>query len=124
MRVIRSLADIDAIADPELRQLIQQSADQLLGQFEPSEYSLQELGFFIVVEPGDTINELDEQLGRSILDTTPEIVLEHPGWYQLVFIISDDGFGAEVFVPKSGADPGLIALCRMYAVSSPEGSNP
>ena len=117
-------AGTNALADPELRRLIHQSADQLMSQFEPGEYSLEELGVFIVVESGDSIDAIDEQLGRSILDTRPELVLEHPGWYQLVFILSDDGYGVEVFVPKdSSIPPDLIALCRRYAVHLPEGTD-
>lgn len=119
MLVIRDLATdavANAIADPELRRLIHQSADRLLSQFEPGEYSLEELCFFIVVEPGDTVGEIDDRLGRSILDTRPELVLEHPDWYQLVFVLSDDGFGVEVFVPKTaGVEPDLLALCATYA---------
>lgn len=115
MQVIRRVSKIAAIADPELRQLIQQSADHLLSQFEPGEYSLEELAFYIVVEPQDSIADIDREIGRAILETTPELVVDHPGWYQLVVVLSDEGYGVEVFIPKAPAiHPELIAMCQRH----------
>ncbi len=54
MKIVRDRPAIDAIADPELRQLIQQSADPLLSQFDPGEYTLEELCYFIGVEPSSS----------------------------------------------------------------------
>lgn len=51
----------DAIADPEMRDLVQQR----LLDIEP--HSLSELGAIIVVEPGDSIAAIDRQLGFHIL---------------------------------------------------------
>jgi hypothetical protein len=44
---------------------------------------------------------------------TPE---EHPGCYEMVFILNDDGFGIEIFIPKTGGiDADLLAMCAEYA---------
>ena len=35
----------------------------------------------------------------------------------MVFIISDDGYGIEVWIPKTeGIDPDLLAMCKAFAV--------
>jgi hypothetical protein len=34
----------------------------------------------------------------------------------MVFILSDDGFGVEIFVDMDGIDPDLLAMCQRYAV--------
>jgi len=114
VQTIKSISDITKVDDPKLRQLIQQSVEQQLSQFEPGEYSLEELGFYIVVEAGDTISEMDERLGRSILAPRPELVVDHPGYFEAVFILSDDGLGVTIFSPKQDADPQLLAMCQFY----------
>jgi hypothetical protein len=46
-----------------------------------------------------------------------EILDEHAGYYELVFLIDDSGYGIEVFVPKTeGVDPELLAMCRRFAL--------
>lgn len=53
-----------------------------------------------------------------------DLLEEHPSCYEIMFVISDDGFGIEVFVPKEkGIDPDLLAMCSMHAVPS-KGSEP
>ena len=114
--------DIDSVADPELRRLLRERVRDM----EP--YSPAELGYFLIVEPRDGIEAVDAQLGFSILGNrwngtrwgdpafTPswEILSEHQGWYELVFVLSDYGSGVTVFVPKQGADSELLTMCRQY----------
>ena len=126
MIVIRDLPAIDAIPDPDLRYLIQQRAAALAEY----ELPLADLALFIIVQPGDTITAIDDCLGFSILANrwtgirygqsgfTPswEVIEEHAHWYELVFVLSDDGFGVYVFVPKDSAiNPKLLAMCSAYA---------
>ena len=63
MIVIRDFVAIDSVPDPDLRQLIQQRADAL------AEYELPmaDMALFIIVQPGDTLADIEAQLGRSIL---------------------------------------------------------
>lgn len=127
MQVIRDLASAAQIDDLEIRHLIEQHIHDL-SQDEPYDPDLH--GYFIVVEPGDRLDALNHQIGFSILanrfdgthfcdpDFTPsfEILEEHGTCYEMVFIISDDGFGVEVFIPKTGGvDPDLLAMCARYA---------
>ena len=97
------------------------------------------LGYFLIVEPGDSLQAINAQLGFNILTNrwtgirfdqpgytqSFEILDEHAGYYEMVFIISDDGFGIEVFIPKAeGVDPDLLAMCQRYAVPAPAISAP
>ena len=84
----------------------------------------------IVVEPGDTVAALEEECGCPILrNLFDEVRFGEPGYapsfehledhgqcYEMVFILSDDGSGVSVFVPKvKGIDAELLKLCAAYA---------
>jgi len=126
MQVIRDPASTAQIANPEIRRLVEQRIYDL-GK-EP--FDLATLGYFLVIEPGDTLNTINTQLGFPILtnrwtglhfgqpDFVPsfEFVEEFSGCFEIVFVISDDGFGIEVFVPKTaGIASELLELCQRYA---------
>ena len=127
MQVLRDQASISTIDDPELRTLIEKRV-QTLAEFD--DYELHELVNFLVVEPGDALQALDLQLGFPILENrfdgsrfgdpgfTPsfDLLEEHAGCYEIVFVVSDDGFGIEVFVAKDPGVPSeLLAMCAAYA---------
>ena len=127
MQVLRDQASISTIDDPELRTLIEKRV-QTLAEFD--DYELHELVNFLVVEPGDALHALDMQLGFPILQNrfdgsrfgdpgfTPsfDLLEEHAGCYEIVFVVSDDGFGIEVFVAKDPGVPSeLLAMCVAYA---------
>lgn len=127
MLVLRDPALASTIGDPEMRAIVEQRFEMLSAE-EPYDPDLN--GYFTVVEPGDRLDALNHQIGFSILTNrfdgthfgdsgfTPsfEILEEHAGCYEMVFIISDDGFGVEVFIPKRpGIDPDLLAMCARYA---------
>lgn len=103
MQIIRSPADAGA-ADPELRQLI---TDTIARVADCPEI----LGFVLVVEPGDTIADLDAVLRFSILAGRHEFIQEHAHWFELVYVLGQDGYGLEVFVPKDIDLPDLLAMC-------------
>jgi hypothetical protein len=114
-----------------MRSLVEQRF-AMLAEDEPYDPDL--FGYFIVVDGGDRVTTLDEQLGFPILSNrfdgthfgdpgfTPchEILEEHTGCYEMVFVLSDDGYGVEVFIPKSGVDADLLALCQRYAIPARE----
>jgi hypothetical protein len=132
--VLRDRASAVRLGDPALRRLILRRFDTLTE--ENPDYALDQLARFVVVEPGDRPEALAGELGFHPLEArwdgsrfgTPgfsppfELAEEHAAWYELVFVLSDDGFGLEVFVPKApGVDPELLALCAAYAVPAAEG---
>ena len=114
------------IPDPDIRLFVQRRMFDLGGKnFDP-----RSSGFFIVIEKADTADALQEHLGFNLLHNrysgfrydqagfTPsfEVVEEFPRYYDMVFILSDDGFGIELFVPKDESiNADIIALCRKFA---------
>jgi hypothetical protein len=127
MRIIGSLAGTDQISDTAIRALVRKRINDLGGEA----FALAEVGYFLVVEIGDTLQALETQLGFSIVvnritgirwdqpDFTPSFeFIEDLGYcYDMVFVLDDSGFGVELFVPKEeGIDTDLLAMCRMFAV--------
>ena len=86
-------------------------------------------GYFLVVEPGDTVEAIDAQVGFPILCNrytdqrwdqpgfTPsfELVEEFPACYSVVYVLGQDGAGFELFVPKvEGVHPELLAMLEAH----------
>lgn len=125
MKVIRSDPDLERIPNTELRQLIDQRISESTEYF--SHFS--ELVFFVVVEPGDGLSEVESRLGfpllRNRFDSVPfgdsaftpswDVIEEHESCYELVYVLGDDGSGVVVFVMKEeGTNPELLQMCRQY----------
>ncbi|MFZ2171441.1 MAG: hypothetical protein WAW61_17605, partial [Methylococcaceae bacterium] len=102
----------------------------------PEPYDPDEHGFFILVEPGDTSEQIEMATGYSLLkslfsdteygdpDFSPdfEYLEDQGGFYEAVFIFTDSGFGVVIIIPKEeGIDGRILELCSEYAIStSPE----
>lgn len=127
MQVIRDPADATSIADPELQTLVQKTIAALSEDYP---YDPDVLGYFLIVQPGDSLATINAQIGFDILANrwtgirydqpgytqSFEVLDEHAGYYELVFVLSDDGFGIELFIPKAdGVDPELLSMCSLYA---------
>ena len=127
MLILREPQFASRIADPGIRALVELRFAQI-GQDEPYDYDLH--GYMIVVEPGDTVQQLEQETSCAILhdlfddtryghpDFTPsfEILEEHHGCFEMLFITNDDGFGITLFIPKAeGIDADLLAMCAKYA---------
>ena len=127
MQIICDPAGTDQISDTAIRALVRKRINDLGGEA----FALAEVGYFLVVEIGDTLQALETQLGFSIVvnritgirwdqpDFTPSFeFIEDLGYcYDMVFVLDDSGFGVELFVPKEeGIDTDLLAMCRMFAV--------
>lgn len=132
MIVITDREQITEIADISLRQLIEQ---RIQGIEESCPWDAEELGPFIVVEPGDTADDLEPVMGFSILesifdesrfddeDFAPSFeVAESIGndLFELVYVINDGGYGYDIFIMNhTGIDPTILAFCQTYAVPAP-----
>ena len=132
MIVLRDPATTSQITDPYIRDLVALRWSQILAG-EPYDYDRH--GYMVVVEPGDTVEQLEQEIGLPILhglfddvpfgddDFTPcfEILEEHTyenavRIYEMVFISNDDGFATTVIVPACEGIPGdLLAMLRRYA---------
>ncbi|CAN5293196.1 hypothetical protein BH11PSE5_BH11PSE5_30090 [soil metagenome] len=138
MLIIRNSAAmaqaLDNPPDVTLKHLLAERSAQL------SEYGtdLSELACFIIVQPGDMISDIEAAMGFPItvnfIDGVAygeegfmpswEWIADHGGWYEAVFILSDDGFGHVLFVEDTeGVDPQLLSLCREHA-SIPNDQDP
>ena len=129
MQIIRSPAETTTITNLELRTCIEKTISDLSEDYP---YDPDVLGYFLIVESGDSIATINAQLGFDILANkwtgirfdqpgytqSFEVLDEHANWFEIVFIISDDGYGIEVFVPKRGVASELLAMCERYAVPS------
>ena len=128
MHVIRTESDLQALEDPDLLDLISQRIA------DTAEYvdHFSELVFFVIVEPGDDITAVDASLGFSLLVNrfdgiafgepgfTPswDVLEEHAAYYELVYVLSDDGQGVTVFVTRAeGVSAELLAMCREFTTS-------
>lgn len=128
MYVLRDAAAVRAFLvtgpDAELSGLINARVSEL------AEYTdeIGELVTFIAVQASDAVEEIDAALGFGILsnrfDLTPfgepgftpswDSLAEHADWFELTYVLSDNGFGMVVYVPKAAA-PELLAMCSQYA---------
>ena len=94
MHVLKSTAAIEQFLrttpDPELRGLL---ADRVQALSEYDDYDLGELAHFYVVETAEELRGLN-------LPDTVEVRADHKDWTELVYVLSDDGFGLEVFVRR------------------------
>lgn len=134
MIVLRDPSAVDSISNPDIRALVNLRFTQLCdGSDDP--YDAEQLGYLIVVQPGDSIAALEKEVGCPILHNLfePEIhfgnpdfvhsceVLEDHGCcYEMVFILGGD-FGIGIFVPKhDGINHELLAMCAEYAEPAPD----
>jgi hypothetical protein len=133
--VVRDLPTIDQISNLQIRELVQQRINDLGGEA----FDTSELGYFLIVEAGDTIEAIQTQVGFNILHNrvtnipftgtgfTPsfEFIEEFPACYDMVFVLDDTGIGIELFVPKKeGINSDLTAMCRMFAYTAPPEDGP
>ena len=135
MHVVKDLQSTHQISNPIIRSVVQGRINDLGGVA----FDSNELGYFLVVEAGDSIEAIRATVGFDILHNrftgvpfnatgfTPsfEFIEEFPACYDMVFVLDDTGIGIELFVPKEeGIDPDLIAMCRMYAYTAPPEDSP
>jgi hypothetical protein len=126
MLTIDSSADMArALASPiadDLRRLLALRRGQVAGE-------LAEVARFVVIQPGDTIADVEATLGFSPTTDLDGVSAHDPGflpwhewserhlgWTELVFVLSDEGPAQVLLVPDSeDIDPILLALCHDHA---------
>ncbi len=119
--------------DPDLRRLITLRMEQLSANY--ARERLHEIVHFIVVEGGDSEREVAAELNFSLLHNLSdgrrfgtdegyqpsfEWAACHGSFFELVFILTDDGFGTVVFVSNDpGIDGDIHALCLEHGCCPP-----
>lgn len=106
----RSIQDACAQAvGTELGELIRLRIEEL------AEYEVDDLSSLIkimVLEPSNALTTVDAELGFSLLDRDCDVAESHQDWFELTLVLSDDGFGVVIYVPKhTDLDPQLMAYC-------------
>jgi hypothetical protein len=121
MLQIQNLSQLDLITDPEILKLVKLRHDQLGDEM---------FGSVIIIEAGDTVQDIEEEIGFPILtnlfddvrfpdpDFVPcfEVLEDHGTFYEMVFILSDGDDAIEIFIPKDSVDPLLLSMCSQFAV--------
>ena len=130
MLVIRDPDSVSLINDPDIRELIDQRFIDM-SDGEDYEVDLQ----VIVVEVGDSVASLKKESGCPILHNLCddirygqpgffrpcfEVLEEHSGFYEMVFVPGDGDGGIVIIIPKQeGIDSDLLAMCEEHAVPAP-----
>ena len=133
MQYIRGPTDARRIDDPGIRHLVDERFAQVCNG-EPYDADIH--GEMIVVEPGDTLSSLERETELPIsynpydeshfpedpdFISVAEHVEEHVGAYEMTFILTDEGAGAILFIPRQpGIDAQLLDLCARFSVRAAE----
>ena len=127
MIVLRDPQQLTQIAQPEIKTFLRQRFQDIC---EPEPYDPDEHGFFILVEAGDTSEQIESATGYSLLkslfyntvygdpDFSPdfEYLEDHGSFYEAVYILTDSGFAVVLIVPKEeGIDKRILELCTEFA---------
>ena len=121
MLILKSPSSFDSITDSNILKLVKLRHDQLGDNM---------FGSVIIVEAGDTVEVIEKEIGFSILtnlfddvrypdpDFVPcfEVLEDHGGCYEMLFLFSDGDDAMEIFIPKVGVDPLLLSMCSQFAV--------
>ena len=122
MLILKPPSSFDSITDLDILKLIKLRHDQLGDEM---------FGSVIIIEAGDSLSEIEQEIGFSILtnlfedvrypdpDFVPcfEVLEDHGGCYEMLFILGDGDEAVEIFIPKTGIDPLLLSMCALFAVS-------
>ena len=131
MIVLRDPQSVVQVADSYICALVALRFTQVMAG-EP--YDDDRHGTMVVVEVGDTVEQLEQEISLPILhglfddlpfgdpDFTPcfEILeghqYEHHTIYEMVFISNDDGAATALFIAGTeGINADLLAMCRSFA---------
>ena len=122
MLILKSPSSFDSITDPNILKLVKMRHDQLGDEM---------FGSVIIVDAGDSLSDIEEEIGFCILtnlfddvrfpdpDFVPcfEAMEDHGNFYEILFLFSDGDEAVEIFIPKTGVDPLLLAMCSQFAVA-------
>lgn len=130
MEIFKTAESIESAAthhpNAELRHLLSARIESLSDLLD--EFPISDLMHVMVMETGDAAQSLEATLSLPIftnglgLDVSDaafvpswEICEAHAHWYEITFVLSSDGFGVVVYVPKTCTDATLLALCERFA---------
>ena len=130
MIILRDPQQLSQVVQPDIKAFLRRRFHDIC---DPEPYDPDEHGFFILVEPGDTSEQIESDTGYSLLkslfngtvygeaDFTPdfEYLEDHGSFCEAVFIFTDGGFAVVMIVPKEeGIDSKILELCAEFATPS------
>lgn len=134
MHVMRDAASIQEGAQSYPIDCVRQLIATRVQELAADGYEAADLMQVFVVAPGDDMDNVADELGFPLLANRftgacfgePEfrpswdVLEDHGDCYELVYVVSDDGFGLVVFVPKqAGIDTDLLSMCDAHAQGRP-----
>ena len=122
MLKIQNLSQLNLVTDPDILKLVSLRLVQLDSNLPTP---------MIIIEAGDSLSDIEKEIGFSILtnlfddvrypdpDFMPscEVLEDHGGCYEMLFILGDGDEAVEIFIPKHGVDNELLAMCSQFAVA-------
>ena len=131
MIILRDPSALDQVEDAYIRDLIAQRFQEIT----IDGYDYDDLGMFVLAQPGDSIAALekaggvwittgiftDDKYGDPDFAPSFEVLEEHPGHcFEMVHIMGGET-GISTIVPDiTGIDPELLRFCKEFAVPVPE----
>ena len=121
MLKIQNRSQLHHITDPDIHKLVILRLSQL-GSTLPTP--------MIIIEAGDSLSDIEKELGFPILTNlfddisypdpgfmpSCEVLEDHGGCYEMLFILGDGEEAVEIFIPKTGVDTALLSMCADFAV--------
>ena len=121
MLILKYPSSFNSITDPDILKLVKLRHSQLGDEMFVS---------VIIIETGDSLSDIENEIGFCILtnlfddvrfpdpDFAPcfEVLEDHSGCYEMLFLFSDGDDAMEIFIPKTGVDNDLLAMCSQFAV--------
>ena len=120
MLIIQNRSQLHHIIHPDIHKLVTLRLTQLDTTL-PSP--------MIIMQTGDSLSDIEKEIGFPILtnlfdditypdpDFMPscEVLEDHGGFYEMLFILGDGEEAIEIFIPKTGVDSLLLAMCADFS---------
>ena len=120
MLKIQNLSQLNLVTDPDILKLVSLRLVQLDSNLPTP---------MIIIEAGDSLSDIEKEIGFSILtnlfddvrypdpDFMPscEVLEDHGGCYEMLFILGDGDEAVEIFIPKTGVDASLLSMCADFS---------
>lgn len=90
IRTHEEMSDVSAILEGNAVHALLEAHLERLAEYDG--FDLTELAMFAIICPADTLEDIEDQLDRKLLDENgtfidpPEIIDRHPGWFEVAFI--------------------------------------
>lgn len=117
---------LDTPLEPELHIILTGHRERLAGYYG---FRFEELAEFLIIERGDTLADAEDAYRRRLVENDtfvmmPELAFRHRRWIEVVFILSDDGFGLVLLVETGERTEPLIMSACNQALLEREHSDP